>query len=120
MQSFIDHPSQGQLSSALTDGQLHALKAELEEFLAEQRGRLQRSESLFRELVADTSVDAIEREAARRAAGQAYEAIQDANRALDDIANGTYGACARCGRRIPFERLEALPRTRNCVACPQT
>lgn len=117
MQSFIDHPSQGQSSFSLTAAQLRALETDLEAFLDEQRDHLQRSETLFRELTADGSVDVLEREAARRAASQAYEAIKEANRALQGIADGTYGSCESCGRAIPFERLEALPRARTCVAC---
>lgn len=30
---------------------------------------------------------------------------------------GTYGVCARCGRPIAPERLEARPAARTCVAC---
>ena len=39
--------------------------------------------------------------------------------ALERIEQGTYGKCERCGEEIPFERLEALPSTRLCVACKQ-
>ena len=28
-------------------------------------------------------------------------------------------ACARCGREIPAERMEAVPETRVCVKCAQ-
>ena len=118
MQSFIDHPSRGDLAVSLTEEQLDHLKGELEAFLDGQRERLQRSEEQFRSLTADSSVDAIEREAARRAAEQAFAAIQETNRALELMNDGTYGSCIGCGRPIPFERLEAVPRTRTCVACP--
>lgn len=118
MQSFVDHPSHGNVATLLTTEQLDQLKAELEAFLDEQRERLQRNEDLFRALAADTSVDGIEREAARRAAEQAFAAIRETNRALGEMSDGTYGFCIDCGRSIPFERLEAVPRTRTCVACP--
>jgi DnaK suppressor protein len=32
---------------------------------------------------------------------------------------GTYGKCERCGRDIPFERLEAIPTAALCVNCKQ-
>jgi RNA polymerase-binding transcription factor DksA len=32
-------------------------------------------------------------------------------------AAGTYGVCARCGRAIAPERLEARPAARTCVTC---
>lgn len=118
MQSFIDHPSRGDVVASLTAEQLVQLKGELEVFLDEQRERLQRNEELFRALAADSSVDGIEREAARRAAEQAYASIQETNRALEHMDDGSYGSCVGCGRTIPFERLEAVPRTRTCVACP--
>lgn len=118
MQSFIDHPSQSFLATPLTTDQLDRLKAELEAFVNEQRERLARSEGLFRVLAADSSVDGIEREPARRAAEEAYALIQETNRALGRLSDGTYGSCVRCSRLIPFERLEAVPRTTTCVACP--
>ena len=35
--------------------------------------------------------------------------------ALKRIVEGTYGKCERCGREIPFERLEARPAATLCV-----
>lgn len=43
-------------------------------------------------------------------------AIADAR---ERIANGSYGACVDCGRRIPFERLEVQPTALRDVACQQ-
>lgn len=40
----------------------------------------------------------------------------DARRRLRE-SPATFGTCACCGGRIPFERLEILPATRNCRAC---
>ena len=40
------------------------------------------------------------------------QAIDAALRRIDE---GTYGKCERCGREIPFERLEARPATTLCV-----
>lgn len=39
------------------------------------------------------------------------------DRALERIANGTYGTCRNCGREIPVERLEALPYAELCIDC---
>lgn len=39
--------------------------------------------------------------------------------ALASMDAGTYGRCERCGRDIPFERLEAVPATLLCVDCKQ-
>ncbi len=40
--------------------------------------------------------------------------IEEARRAL---ADGTYGTCVNCGRRIPPDRLEAVPEAIRCVEC---
>ena len=43
----------------------------------------------------------------------------DVTHALEQIEQGTYGTCERCGNDIPIERLEALPTARLCVGCKQ-
>lgn len=40
--------------------------------------------------------------------------------ALARLHDGTYGACIRCGRPIPPERLEALPWAAHCIDCQRT
>lgn len=35
--------------------------------------------------------------------------------ALARLKRGTYGICARCGQRIPAERLRALPHAALCI-----
>ncbi|SFI50036.1 transcriptional regulator, TraR/DksA family [Paenibacillus sp. UNC496MF] len=42
--------------------------------------------------------------------------LEETEAALDRIATGRYGICEICGEPIPFERLEALPAARRCVA----
>ena len=39
------------------------------------------------------------------------------NEALDRIESGTFGSCARCGKQIAEERLEALPYATRCIDC---
>ncbi|MFT4193302.1 TraR/DksA family transcriptional regulator [Ottowia sp.] len=41
------------------------------------------------------------------------------DRALDEMADGSYGDCEECGRPIPFERLKVEPMTRHCVPCKE-
>src|SRR5687768_16428070 len=33
------------------------------------------------------------------------------------MADGTYGTCANCGKKIPVARLEALPHATLCIDC---
>ena len=37
--------------------------------------------------------------------------------ALRRIEKGTYGLCLQCGKRIPQERLEAIPASVLCIEC---
>ena len=41
--------------------------------------------------------------------------LEDVERALAKLDEGTYGICDRCGALIPEERLEARPWTSLCV-----
>ena len=38
-------------------------------------------------------------------------------RALEKIEKGTYENCSKCGKKIPFSRLEALPWADECIEC---
>ena len=43
--------------------------------------------------------------------------IEEIKHALHQIDQGTYGTCARCGTKIPSERLELLPYATTCTGC---
>lgn len=45
--------------------------------------------------------------------------LDQVNRALQRIDDGTYGTCERCGRAIGRERLEALPYATMCIECQE-
>ncbi len=47
----------------------------------------------------------------------ADERLADINEALQRIADGTFGVCRHCHRRIPLARLRALPTARLCIDC---
>ena len=57
----------------------------------------------------------LERERARLAPTDGrLDAYGDALRRMDE---GTYGDCAHCRERIPFERLSVMPETPVCINC---
>lgn len=126
MQSYLDHPSHGPGAAPghlaevdrLTPHHLAHLARILHDDLEQLHERLAHHDEVFGRLVTDASVDGIERQAARRAVEEDLLSIEATNRAIASIDDGSYGICAACGRVIPFERLEALPATRACVACP--
>ena len=43
--------------------------------------------------------------------------LEQVEAAIARIADGTFGACLRCGRPIAPERLEALPWAAYCIDC---
>ncbi|WP_247682854.1 TraR/DksA C4-type zinc finger protein [Micromonospora sp. D93] len=45
--------------------------------------------------------------------------IEQITGALSRISDGIYGACQKCSRSIPAERLEILPHARFCVPCQE-
>ncbi|WP_449354479.1 TraR/DksA C4-type zinc finger protein [Virgibacillus natechei] len=42
--------------------------------------------------------------------------LEEINKSLHAIEEGTYGICGKCGEDIPFERLQALPTADRCMA----
>lgn len=98
--------------SHLTPPMLEELRRLLDGELAERRAALAQH-------AAEELEPGDERELADARAEQHVEAIGDLEAALARLATGTYGSCERCATAIPFERLEAMPAARRCVACPE-
>lgn len=48
---------------------------------------------------------------------RAHQHLVQVEAALARLDDGTFGRCARCGRQIPSERLEALPWAAHCIEC---
>ena len=86
---------------------------------AAQAAQFAEHQAMVGQLRGATDADSIlERELAEAGAARAREAIEDIEHALQRLDAGTYGSCEACGSQIPFERLEAIPSARSCVACP--
>lgn len=45
------------------------------------------------------------------------EALDEVDRALAKLDDGTYGRCEGCGQRIADARLRAVPTARRCIEC---
>ena len=50
---------------------------------------------------------------------EAQAELHQVNAALISIANGEYGHCIKCRKKIAGERLKALPYTNTCINCAQ-
>jgi DnaK suppressor protein len=60
---------------------------------------------------------AFEREQLSALLRQARGRLEDLDRALEQLAEGTYGVCEHCGDPIAPERLAARPAARTCITC---
>jgi RNA polymerase-binding protein DksA len=98
-----------------------AAKARLEELLAELTARLAHLEADLDEPAdADSGERAVQQEDDAALEGQAAlvaREIASVTRALERIAEGTYGECTKCGATIAAGRLEARPEAALCIDC---
>jgi RNA polymerase-binding transcription factor DksA len=66
-------------------------------------------------------IDAAQKEDMMRLADhlieRGIEEIKEINMALERMADGTYGICEICGKKIQSKRLKALPASRLCREC---
>lgn len=71
--------------------------------------------------MADQGTDAMEREKAFLFASQEGRFLWHIDQALRRLykSPATFGKCHQCGEDIAFERLDALPHARFCIACKQ-
>lgn len=101
------------------------MEARLLEMRDELTQKITKSDADFKNLMGSAGVgDSID-VASDDLASKKMEAIGklDANRlkgieqALVRLHNGKYGVCLQCGRKIPEDRLRALPFALLCVSC---
>ncbi|GFM28949.1 TraR/DksA family transcriptional regulator [Novosphingobium sp. PY1] len=96
-------------------------KKKLEARLAELNARfVHLQDDLAEPLDPDFAEAAVEREDDASLEGQAAlvsSELGSVNRALDRIANGTYGLCVKCSGQISPERLSARPEAALCITC---
>ena len=66
---------------------------------------------------ADSSADMAEAERLTTVSQDLQDSLNEVDRALQRMDEGTYGQCERCGKDINPERLEAFPWVRYDVEC---
>lgn len=71
----------------------------------------------YSEHPADQGTESMEQEQAYDLATREGRFLFHIDEALGRIENGTYGACAECGKPISRMRLEAVPHARLCIEC---
>jgi RNA polymerase-binding transcription factor DksA len=67
--------------------------------------------------LADLGTDSFEQDISLGLMENESDEIQEIEEALDRIKDGTFGLCESCRKKIPKERLKAIPYARLCVSC---
>ena len=90
-----------------------------EEILKEAKETLVtlQSESENHPDIADRASSETDRAIELRARDRQRKLISKIDAALSRIEDGSYGACANCGTKIPVARLEAQPMATRCIDC---
>jgi DnaK suppressor protein len=101
---------------------LEAERHRLQRLRDEQSENLQQAEkdssgelSSFDQHPGDLGTDTFEREKDLSIVEQLDAQLEDVERALHRLQEGTYGRCEVDGQPIPDERLEVVPAARYCV-----
>jgi RNA polymerase-binding protein DksA len=67
--------------------------------------------------VADVASDDIDRKMIEALGSQDIKRLKAIDAALTRISQGRYGLCMSCGKKIPQERLSAIPYAVLCIDC---
>jgi len=67
--------------------------------------------------LADVAADDIDRKTLEALGSVELRRLQLIESALSRVENRKYGLCAKCGKKIPRERLEAIPYALMCINC---
>jgi RNA polymerase-binding protein DksA len=67
--------------------------------------------------LADIASDDIDRKMIEAIGSQELKRLKLIDSAITRINQGKYGLCMKCGKKIPNERLEAIPYALMCIEC---
>ena len=67
--------------------------------------------------LADIAADDIDRKTLEALSSHDLKRLRLIDNALSRINNERYGVCIRCSKKIPTERLEAIPYAFMCIDC---
>ena len=107
----------------------HDFVAKMEKSLLEQKreiiSNLLVSNEDFKEIIeamdpkdlADVASDDIDRKMIEAIGSQDLKRLRMIESALTRVLQGKYGLCMKCGKKIPHERLEAIPYALMCIEC---
>ena len=104
---------------------IEKMEVSLSKLKAEIIDKLIASNEDFKEIVdgmdpkdlADIASDDIDRKMIEAIGSQELKRLKLIDSALTRIKQGKYGLCIRCGKRIPADRLTAIPYALMCIDC---
>ena len=104
---------------------IERMKLSLSELKSEIIDNLVASNEDFKEIVegmdpkdlADIASDDIDRKMIEALGSQELKRLKLIDSALTRIEQGKYGLCMKCGKKIPQDRLEAIPYALMCIEC---
>lgn len=98
---------------------LLARRADLQDQMAQNRANLEPAQKTAASVSQDDNARLANqmREVDTRLTALDADELARIDRALERMADGSYGLCGECGCAIPFQRLKAEPMTQHCVAC---
>jgi DnaK suppressor protein len=97
--------------------QLVARRMELRKKLSDDMNNLRNQESDLTGDSADAAFESGSDEMASQLAELDSRELDQIDRALQRLKQGTYGACEACQSKIPVGRLNALPYSTLCIEC---
>jgi len=98
--------------------QLRAQLAEIEERLAKMKKLPPKGSAIgFGKRVGDGTTEAVSRFTEVGIANNLEITVARIERALEKLAEGTYGVCDTCGEPIAEGRLRVSPASSNCIEC---
>lgn len=106
---------------AKLESERQRLQTELRDLAAEEEptrdARLAREQTGYGNHMADDATQTFEDEKQLAIEQHLRGMLDEVERALHRMAEGTYGRCENCGQEIDPARLEALPWTTLCLRC---
>jgi len=100
---------------------LDLVRKKLEQRLSQLGQRLSHIDADLRRLAnqdsAEHATEAENDEVLERLSEAETAEVEEIRLALQRVASGSYGSCAKCGESIPEGRLEALPYATRCISC---
>jgi RNA polymerase-binding protein DksA len=112
------------MEKAFVDQMKEKLLLLKEEIVSNLMSESEDFETLVRDMdpkdLVDVAADDIDRKTLETLGSKDVKRLRLIDSALSRIKNERYGVCMRCNKKIPKERLEAIPYALMCIDCKST